>query len=118
MRFFKELVKICNDQKLNVIKACLNIPYSPNNFDYTMCIAVIHHLSTECKRKLAINELVHYKPGGKILILVWALEQELDSKRKFDKQDNYIDWRDKSKKLLGKRYCHVFKKGELSKILF
>ena len=76
-----------------------------------MCIAVLHHLSTECKRKLAINELIRItKPGGKILILVWALEQELDSKRKFDKQDNYIDWRDKSKKLLGKRYYHVFER--------
>ena len=117
--FSKELVKICNDQKLNVIEGdVLNIPYNPNNFDYTMCIAVLHHLSTECKRKLAINELIRItKPGGKILILVWALEQELDSKRKFDKQDNYIDWRDKSKKLLGKRYYHVFKKGELENLV-
>ena len=83
-------LNIHNDQKLNVVEGdVLNIQYNPNNFDYTMCIAVLHHLSTECKRKQAINELIRItKPGCKILILVWALEQELDSKRKFDKQDN------------------------------
>ena len=117
--FSKELVKICNDQKLNVIEGdVLNIPYNLNNFDYTICIAVLHHLSTECKRKLAINELIRItKPGGKILILVWALEQEPDSRRQFINQENYVDWRDKSKRLLGKRYYYVFKKHELEKLI-
>ena len=117
--FSKELVKICNDQKLNVVEGdVLNIPYNPNNFDYTMCIAVLHHLSTECKRKLAINELIRItKPGGKILILVWALEQEQDSRRKFVEQENYVDWRNKSKRLLGKRYYYVFKKNELENLI-
>ena len=117
--FSKELVKICNDQKLNVIEGdILNIPYESNYFDYTMCIAVLHHLSTECKRKLAINELIRVtKPGGKILILVWALEQEPDSRRKFDKQENFVDWKTKSKRLLGKRYYYVFKKGELENLV-
>ena len=117
--FSKELVKICNNEDLNVVEGdILNIPYNYNNFDYTICIAVIHHLSTESKRKLAINELIRItKPGGKILILVWALEQESDSRRKFVEQENFVDWRDKSKRLLGKRYYYVFRKDELEGLI-
>ena len=117
--FSKELVKICNDEDLSVVEGdILNIPYNYNNFDYTICIAVIHHLSSESKRKLAINELIRItKPGGKILILVWALEQESDSRRQFVEQENFVDWRDKSKRLLGKRYYYVFRKDELEELI-
>ena len=117
--FSKELVKICLKQNLNVIEGdILNIPYKDNSFDYTLCIAVIHHLSTIDKRIKSINELIRVtKPGGKILILVWALEQESNSKRKFTKQENYVDWKNKSKQLLGKRYYYVFKKNELENLV-
>ena len=74
-----------------------------------MSIAVIHHLSTIEKRKKAIEELIRVtKDGGKIFILVWALEQEKDSKRKFQEQENYVDWKDKKGTVLGKRYYYVF----------
>ena len=117
--FSKELVKICLKQNLNVIEGdILNIPYKDNSFDYTLCIAVIHHLSTIYKRIKSINELIRVtKPGGKILILVWALEQESNSKRKFTKQENYVDWKNKSKQLLGKRYYYVFKENELENLV-
>ena len=117
--FSKELVKICLKQNLNVIEGdILNIPYKDNSFDYTLCIAVIHHLSTIDKRIKSINELIRVtKPGGKILILVWALEQESNSKRKFTKQENYVDWKNKSKQLLGKRYYYVFKENELENLV-
>ena len=87
-------------------------------FDYTICIAVIHHLSTVEKRKKAISELLRItKSNGEILILVWALEQETDSRRKFIKQDNYVDWKDKKQNLLGKRYYYVFKQNELESLI-
>ena len=39
-------------------------------------IAVIHHFSTPERRKEAIAELLRIvKPGGKVLIFVWAMEQ-------------------------------------------
>jgi tRNA (uracil-5-)-methyltransferase TRM9 len=96
----------------------LTIPYQTNTFDYTICIAVIHHLSTKEKRVKAIQELERVtKSGGKILILVWALEQEKGSKRKFTKQDNFVDWKDKKQTLLGKRYYYVFKENELESLL-
>ena len=95
--FSENLVKICLEKNLNVISGdILNIPFKDNTFDYTICIAVIHHLSTNEKRKKAISELLRVtKPNGKILILVWALEQEPDSRRKFTEQDNMVNWKDK-----------------------
>ena len=113
--FSESLVNICLQKGLNVICGdILNIPYKTESFDYTICIAVIHHLSTVEKRKKAIEELERVtKKGGKILVLVWAFEQEDDSRRKFTIQDNFVDWRDKQQNLLGKRYYYVFQKNEL-----
>ena len=83
-----------------------------------MYVAVIHHLSTNEKEKKAISELLRVtKPNGKLLILVWALEQEPDSRREFTEQDNMVDWKDKKGNLLGKRYYYVFKQNELRSLV-
>ena len=117
--FSENLVSICIQKNLNVISGdILNITFKDNTFDYTICIAVIHHLSTEEKRKKAISELIRVtKPNGKILILVWALEQEPDSRRKFTQQNNMVEWKDKKQNLLGIRYYYVFKKNEIESLL-
>ena len=82
-------------KNLNVVYGdVLNLPFETDKFDYTICIAVLHHLSTLEKRKKAISELVRVtKPGSHILIMVWAIEQPEDSKRKFTKQENLVEWK-------------------------
>ena len=117
--FSENLVGICQNKNLNVIEGdILNIPFEDNSFDYTICIAVIHHLSTIEKRKKAIKELQRVtKNNGEILILVWAFEQESDSRRTFTKQDNMVDWKDKKGNLLGERYYYVFKENELETLI-
>ena len=117
--FSEGLVNICLEKNLNVVCGdILDIPYKTDSFDYTICIAVIHHLSTVEKRKKAIEELERVtKKGGKILVLVWAFEQEKDSRRKFTTQENFVDWRDKQQNLLGKRYYYVFQKNELESLV-
>ena len=117
--FSESLVNICLQKNLNVICGdILDIPYKNDSFDYTICIAVLHHLSTIEKRKKAIEELERVtKKGGKILVLVWAFEQEEDSRRKFTTQENFVDWRDKQQNLLGKRYYYVFQKNELESLV-
>lgn len=117
--FSENLVKICSEKSLQVIQGnILNIPYEDNMFDYTLCIAVIHHLSTVEMRKKAVEELIRItKKGGRILILVWAFEQEESSKRKFKKQTNLIDWKDKQGNILGKRFYYVFKENELESLI-
>ncbi|KAL4230733.1 Alkylated DNA repair protein alkB 8 [Mactra antiquata] len=57
----------------------LAIPLRENMFDVCLCIAVIHHLSTEDRRQRAVAELLKIlRVGGKALIYVWAMEQELN----------------------------------------
>ncbi|ELR19408.1 methyltransferase domain containing protein [Acanthamoeba castellanii str. Neff] len=92
-------------------------------FDVVLSIAVLHHLSTKERRLQALSELLRItKPGGRVLIYVWALEQEDDSKRKFKEQDVLVPWcipPTKEDKQAGKgmvvhnRYCHLYMKGEL-----
>jgi SAM-dependent methyltransferase len=117
--FSIELVNICNKQNLNVIYGdVLNIPFKDNEFDHTMCVAVLHHLSNIDKRKKAIQELLRItKKGGKIFILVWSLKQDINSRRKFVKQENMIDWKDKNRNILCKRYYYVYKKNELESLI-
>ncbi|KAL1223723.1 tRNA (carboxymethyluridine(34)-5-O)-methyltransferase [Cardamine amara subsp. amara] len=72
------LIKICSDKGQEVLVAdAVNLPYREEFGDAAISIAVLHHLSTENRRKKAIEELVRVvKPGGFVLITVWAVEQE------------------------------------------
>ena len=117
--FSEELVKICQNDGLNVVNGDIqNIPFKENSFNYTLCIAVIHHLSTLEKRKKAVDEIIRVtKKGGKILLLVWAYEQPKDSKRIFIEQDNMVTWKNKKGTIMGERYYYVFKQGELEKLI-
>ncbi|KAL5559210.1 hypothetical protein UlMin_035421 [Ulmus minor] len=72
------LIKICADREHEVLVAdAVNLPYRTGFGDAGISIAVLHHLSTENRRKKAIEELVRVvKKGGLVLITVWAVEQE------------------------------------------
>ena len=53
--------------------------FSSSTFDVAISIAVIHHLSTKERRINAVKEIVRIvKPGGLVLISVWAQEQNKD----------------------------------------
>ena len=113
--FSQNLVQICKNKGLNVVFGdILNLPFEDESFDHTICIAVLHHISDDYKRSIAISELKRItKKNGKIFILVWAFEQDQDSKRKFEKQDNMIPWKDKQGNIIAWRYYHLFTKSEL-----
>lgn len=67
------------------------------------------------------------KPGGRVLVFVWALEQTKFSKRNFEpgQQDVFVPWKLTPKKgqteikekeedfPVYNRYYHLFKKGEI-----
>ena len=76
-----------------------------------------------CNFKSKVSSHYFIKDNGEILILVWAFEQESDSRRTFTKQDNMVSWilqkkytKDKIKDETYHRFYHVFKKGELDKL--
>ena len=117
--FSNQLVQLGCAKGLDIVYGnILDIPYPNNYFDNIICIAVLHHISKEEDRIKAINELIRVtKPGGRILILVWAMKQDPDSKIKFGKQDIYLDWKDKHKNILGQRYYHIFIENELESLM-
>lgn len=87
-------VAVCNN---------LYLPFRSDSFDVVISIAVIHHFSTREHRLQALNgkklhcfllltdlELVRIlKPGGKLLVYVWAMEQE---NKTFGQQDVLVPW--------------------------
>ena len=104
--FSDNLLDICRTKDLEVIKSDIRcLPFENNSFDYTISIAVIHHLSTHIDRVSAINELIRVtRNNGKILITVWAIEQEEHSRRTFKLGDNIVPFEDSF------RYYHIFNK--------
>lgn len=101
--------EMCVQNKLNVCAAdILDLPYKSEAFDHVICIAVLHHLATPANRRRACEELLRIvKKGGRILVFVWALEQEKDSKRKFDKQDVFVSWNLPSKYTQSQQQIHA-----------
>jgi len=73
----------------------LDLPHHSHSFDFAISIAAVHHLSTPGRRIEAIISILDtLKPGGKVLIYVWALEQE-SSRRgwtEHDEQDVMVPW--------------------------
>ncbi|XP_068638266.1 tRNA (carboxymethyluridine(34)-5-O)-methyltransferase-like [Aristolochia californica] len=72
------LIHICVGRDHEVLVAdAVNLPYRTGFGDTAISIAVLHHLSTEGRRRKAIEELVRVvRKGGLVLITVWAVEQE------------------------------------------
>ena len=73
-----ELVSIGRRRGYEVLVCdCLNLPYHSDRFDSVICIAVVHHLSTEDRRQKAVREMARVLlPGGSMLLYVWAMEQD------------------------------------------
>ena len=96
----------------------VHLPYRSDSVDCILCIAVIHHLSTEERRIRAIQELVRVaKSGAQIFIQVWAMEQPKRSRNKFTKADNLVPWNDPTHTMTRQRYYHVFQCGELLELI-
>ncbi|MQM11298.1 hypothetical protein Taro_044206 [Colocasia esculenta] len=72
------LSDICAGRGHEVVVAdAVNLPYRSGFGDAAISIAVLHHLSTESRRRKAIEELVRVvRKGGHVIITVWAVEQE------------------------------------------
>ncbi|KAJ3212927.1 Alkylated DNA repair protein alkB 8 [Entophlyctis luteolus] len=71
----------------------MSLPFRSGSFDFVLSIAVIHHFASFARRVAAVRELARVlRPGGKMLVFVWALEQEDRSKRRFEKQDVFVPW--------------------------
>jgi tRNA (uracil-5-)-methyltransferase TRM9 len=112
-----------------VVADTLALPHPNGRFDFAICIAVVHHLSTPERRIAALEAILNtLREGGKALVYVWALEQK-DSRRGWDEgneQDIMVPWVMKTSKKKAaesepplpleqtfQRYYHLYRKGEL-----
>jgi len=92
---FAEIAKNSNSGCGVFISDCVKLNVRSGAVDVCISIAVIHHLGTESLRMAAIAELLRcVRPGGKVLIYVWALEQDQETigSRKFETPDVYVPW--------------------------
>ena len=81
-----------------------------------MCVAVFHHLSTIENRLLALKEMKRLvKPGGKILLSVWSINQPSKIKKKFNNYgNNIVLWNSYGK--IFERYYYIFEVDEIKNL--
>ena len=92
---------------------CMNVPLRSNSCDAAICIAVMHHLSTEERRIRCIQELVRIvKAGGLINVQAWAMEQQDSSKRKFMSTDVFVPFNAQPKYLDQTKQVGAYEEGD------
>ena len=112
-----KFVKICNEKGLNVINCNITkINLENEKVDAIICIAVFHHLSTEEHRIAALKEMKRLiKPGGKILLSVWSINQPEKTRKKFNNYgNNIVLWNSYGK--IFERYYYIFKLNEIKNL--
>lgn len=109
----EEQVEICKRKGLKVEKANMTfLPFNSSEFDNIICVATYHHLDNADDRRRALLEMYRVlKPNGKLLLTVWAMEQEVNSKRKFTSSDEMVSWTQNGSTYY--RYYHIYRRGEL-----
>jgi tRNA (uracil-5-)-methyltransferase TRM9 len=94
----------------------LRLPYGDASFDAVMSIAVVHHVADSQARIDFISELIRIvKPGGSILVSVWAMEQNLKPKWRRvhpDQTDYMIPWTSKDGTIVD-RFYHLYPESEV-----
>ena len=116
MDISSEMVKICNDRGYDTIEGDItNIPFDTDSMDYTMSIAVIHHIEKRENRIKALSELLRITKHN-ILVTVWSFNQPLDSKRKFHTTDEMVSFKNRDGSTYY-RYYHLYVDGELEQAI-
>lgn len=94
------------------------LPVRSRTADLVLSIAVLHHFDTENRRRQALDEILRVvRPGGRVLIQVWAKEQPKRSRRTFNTGDNLVGWDNPDKSMYRERFYHVFTEGELESLV-
>ncbi|GJJ12418.1 hypothetical protein Clacol_006660 [Clathrus columnatus] len=114
----------------------LDLGWRTGIFDYAISIATIHHLASSSRRRQAVETLIRsVSPShGRILIYVWAVEQDGLSKRSIPPEENstgigrdvFVPWilnqspeneeRSHNPSVFN-RYYHMFVEGELENLV-
>lgn len=114
----ENFVSICKNKNLSVINSNITkIPLNNNSADAIICIAVFHHLSSTENRIQSLLEMKRLvKPGGKILISTWSINQPQKTRRTFNNYgNNIVLWNSYGK--VYERYYYIFKLDEIKELI-
>lgn len=111
-----ELLSQTKNKNINCIYGDnLNLPFDNCCADAVLSIAVIHHFSTEQRRLKALSELFRIlKVNGRILIYVWAHEQ---NKFKNFEKNAMVSWNNQSDGKILQRYYYLFSINEIDHLV-
>jgi len=114
----ESFVSICKSKNFSVINSNITkIPLDNNSADAIICIAVFHHLSSMENRIQSLLEMKRLvKPGGKILISTWSINQPQKTRRTFNNYgNNIVLWNSYGK--VYERYYYIFKLDEIKELI-
>ena len=114
----ESFVSICKNKNLSVINSNITkIPLNNNSADAIICVAVFHHLSSMENRIQSLLEMKRLvKPGGKILISTWSINQPQKTRRTFNNYgNNIVLWNSYGK--VYERYYYIFKLDEIKELI-
>lgn len=115
----EKLVEICKNKNLNVSLNCMTkLPFENKSFDYTLCIASLHHLETFERRRIALNEMIRVTKK-KILITLWnsvskSIQPTKNKPIDLENNNYLIPW--KYRGLTYYRFYHLTTIEELDKL--
>jgi len=90
------------------------LPFDKDSINYSIAIAVYHHLNPDELGK-ALKELHRIlKPEGEAFITVW---NKMQKKFMFKRSDQKIPWKRRLDDKVFYRYYHFYTRGELRKII-
>jgi SAM-dependent methyltransferase len=92
--------------------------FDENSFDNLLCIAVFHHLDNDKDRIKTLNNFKNIvKKNGRLLITLWAMEQEETSPVKFSKKEEMVPWTDRFSNKVYYRYYRIFEENDFEEYL-
>lgn len=110
-----KFIEICREKGLDTVYSEMTrLDAADASADAILCVAALHHLSCEKTRVLALKEMMRVlKPGGRILLSVWSINQPKKTRVVFDNYgDNIVYWKKKHP-----RYYYIFREEELVELI-
>ncbi len=131
----EKLIEIAKTRYPNgkfVVTQPLDLPFENDFFDKIFCLAVLHHIPSKKFRKDFLREIkTKLKPGGKLILIVWDLNNnpkakqlllkytllKLIGKTHLDIKDIFYPWKNSKAEILIHRYIHIFSEKELERLV-
>jgi len=104
------------EEKVNIVVGdARSLPWDDSSMDGAICVAALHHIPSEEGRSKALMECWRViRPGGHLLVSVWAREQDRYPSFEIlqDPGDVLVSWKRDIDGAILKRYYHLYTRSE------